>query len=377
MDCADLAAWFGKFAESESVAVVPDFVGTRAAGTWLCDLSIPSKHLADRTGRRRLVFLWPQYGGKNGDAGSCRFVVGRSRADSARAYVGGATRHVDVRHRGPDPTWHIAVMGIVYSYITAAAMWQNFRARLPYLYDPWSEEIPPPPTLMHAMIAISILVEGGAVLTGIFLGIFGRENIAIAQAMSYGISAVVVSFGMSRFLAHRDVYGRDVWSWREDGAVEESSETSWKLDRIWKSNLPQGLLLGVVGGAGLGLFAHGYLAVLQHIPAAAEVLHKSQEEMAKIPDLRISFGVMAILFAPFAEEYLFRGLLYRALDREWGGWRAVLGSAAFFAIYHSPYSWLPVATVGAANALLFKKTRHLAPAVALHMVYNTVVTLWK
>ncbi len=273
--------------------------------------------------------------------------------------------------------WHIAVMGIVYSYITAAAMWQNFRARLPYLYDPWSEEIPPPPTLMHAMIAISILVEGGAVLTGIFLGIFGRENIAIAQAMSYGISAVVVSFGMSRFLAHRDVYGRDVWSWREDGAVEESSETSWKLDRIWKSNLPQGLLLGVVGGAGLGLFAHGYLAVLQHIPAAAEVLHKSQEEMAKIPDLRISFGVMAILFAPFAEEYLFRGLLYRALDREWGGWRAVLGSAAFFAIYHSPYSWLPVATVGAANALLFKKTRHLAPAVALHMVYNTVVTLWK
>ncbi|RZU39920.1 hypothetical protein [Edaphobacter modestus] len=26
--------------------------------------------------------------------------------------------------------WHIAIMGIVYSCITAAAMWQNFRARL-------------------------------------------------------------------------------------------------------------------------------------------------------------------------------------------------------------------------------------------------------
>ena len=25
--------------------------------------------------------------------------------------------------------------------------------------------------------------------------------------------------------------------------------------------------------------------------------------------------------APLAEEYFFRGLLYRALDREWGGWR--------------------------------------------------------
>ena len=67
--------------------------------------------------------------------------------------------------------WPLAVIGIVYSYITAAAMWQNFRARLPYLYDPWSEKLPPPPTLMHAMIAISILVDAGALLTGVLAGI--------------------------------------------------------------------------------------------------------------------------------------------------------------------------------------------------------------
>ena len=78
---------------------------------------------------------------------------------------------------------------------------------------------------------------------------------------------------------------------------------------------------------------------------------------------------------PFAEEYLFRGLLYRALDREWGGWRAILASAAFFAVYHPPLAWVPVALLGATNALLFKKTGRLAPAVLLHMVYNAVVLL--
>jgi membrane protease YdiL (CAAX protease family) len=83
--------------------------------------------------------------------------------------------------------------------------------------------------------------------------------------------------------------------------------------------------------------------------------------------------VMAVVFAPFAEEYLFRGLLFRALDREWGGWRAVMGSAAFFAIYHQPLSWLPVGLLGITNALIFKKTGRLAPAVILHMVYNAVV----
>jgi len=88
--------------------------------------------------------------------------------------------------------WQIAIMGIVYSYLTAAAMWQNFRPRLPYLYDPWSEKLPPPPTLMHAMIAISILVEGGAVLTGLAMIPFGAKNIAVVQSVVYCVCAGVV-----------------------------------------------------------------------------------------------------------------------------------------------------------------------------------------
>jgi membrane protease YdiL (CAAX protease family) len=70
---------------------------------------------------------------------------------------------------------------------------------------------------------------------------------------------------------------------------------------------------------------------------------------------------------------LFRGLLYRALDREWGGWRAVLGSAAFFAVYHPMLSWVPVGLLGVVNAVMFKKTGRLAPAIVTHMVYNAIV----
>lgn len=270
--------------------------------------------------------------------------------------------------------WHIAVMGIVYSYITAAAMWENFRARLPYLYDPWSERLPPPPTLMHAMVAISILVESAAVLTSIVLVIVGREGIAVAQAISYGICAVIVSIGVDSFLRNRDVSLRDVWCWTT------TKVSGWTLERLpgegaGRSKLILSLLAGAAGGVVLGLFAHGYLAVLRQIPATAEILRKSQEQLASIPGLRISYAVMAIAFAPFAEEYLFRGLLYRALDREWGGWQAVIGSAAFFAVYHHPLSWLPVFLLGVSNALLFKKSGYLAPAVVLHLVYNAVVTL--
>ena len=100
-----------------------------------------------------------------------------------------------------------------------------------------------------------------------------------------------------------------------------------------------------------------------------------QPAMAKLPDLNLWYGLIAIAFAPLAEEYLFRGLLFRALDREWGGWRAVAASAALFAIYHPPLAWLPVGLLGIACALLFKNTGRLAPAVMLHLAYNTVVLI--
>jgi membrane protease YdiL (CAAX protease family) len=270
--------------------------------------------------------------------------------------------------------WHIAVMGIVYSYITAAAMWQNFRARLPYLYDPWSEKLPPPPTLMHAMIAISILVEGGAVLTGFVIAIAGRENIAVAQAISYGICAVAVSVGMQIFLSDRGVLPADVWRWPITSTGQNQSW--WRSDGNGAAKILQLLFLGAAGGVVLGFLATAYVALLHHIPATQEIFRKASEELAKVPNLKISYAVMAVFFAPFAEEYLFRGLLFRALDREWGGWRALVGSAAFFVVYHPVLAWPPVFLLGLINAMLFKKTGRLLPAVALHMVYNAVVVMW-
>jgi membrane protease YdiL (CAAX protease family) len=340
------------------------------------------------------AFLFPTNIWKIALVGTGWFIFGRSMAEKTVTLVSvtsasGEQEKIPWTRRGAaqlgmltfaigilTQQWHIAIMGIVYSYLTAAAMWQNFRARLPYLYDPWSETLPPPPTLMHAMISISILVESGAVVTGIILGIAGRENIAIAQAISYGVCAVIVSFGVVSFLGGRGVSLRDVCLWPADPATEQQPQPGWRKLSTWSSeSLPQ-LFLGAAGGVALGLFAHIYMTVLQYLPATAELIRKSQEETAKIPNLKISYAVMAVLFAPFAEEYLFRGLLFRALDREWGGWRAVIGSAAFFAIYHQPLSWLPVGLLGVANALLFKKAGRLAPAVVLHMVYNAVVVLW-
>jgi membrane protease YdiL (CAAX protease family) len=271
--------------------------------------------------------------------------------------------------------WHIAVMGIVFSWLTAAAMWQNLRARLPYLYDPWSEKLPQPPTVMHAMIAISALIEGGAVVTGVCLVFVGAENIALAQAMSYAICAAVVSICVSEFLSNRGVAPRDVWRWRSGVDPERGARPWWSGDGKSGKRFAALVIVGVMAGATLGLIARGYVVILLHLPGIAEMVRASEEQFAKNLGMKLSYGLIAIAVAPFAEEYLFRGLLFRALDREWGGWRSVAASAALFAIYHPPLAWLPVGLLGIACALLFKNTGRLAPAVMLHLVYNTVVLI--
>jgi membrane protease YdiL (CAAX protease family) len=176
---------------------------------------------------------------------------------------------------------------------------------------------------------------------------------------------------MWNFLSNREVSNQEVWRWAP--AAGSKNTSAWSRLSEGRGAFLLALVAGAIGGLALGLFAHGYLAILSHIPQTAELIHKSQEQLIKVPNLRLSYGVMAVLFAPFAEEYLFRGLLFRALDREWGGWHAVVGSAAFFAVYHPALSWMPVFLLGASNAILFKKTGRLLPAVIFHMVYNAVV----
>jgi membrane protease YdiL (CAAX protease family) len=269
--------------------------------------------------------------------------------------------------------WNLAIVGIVYSWITAAAMWENLRARLPYLYDPWSEELPPPPTLMHAMVAVSTMVECASLVTALALALGGPDTLAVARGAGYGLCALGVSVGVSIFLSRRGVAPAAIWCW-QGGAPAARSWLGRYVAADWRQ--AGWLLAGAGGGLGLAVLAHLYLMAAALIPGVAAMMQASARSMHAIPGMATSYAVIAILFAPFAEEYLFRGLMFKTLDRQWGGWRAVLGAAAFFAIYHPPLSWLPVGLVGAANCLLFKRSGRLAPAVVLHMVYNAVVTFW-
>ena len=188
--------------------------------------------------------------------------------------------------------------------------------------------------------------------------------------MTYALSATLVSFGVAHVLQGRNVPLRAIWHW---GPLTAEATTPLHRLRAWMpgfcSGVGPGLLLGIVGIA--------YLALLKHWPPTADALQRAQQLAAARPVAWPSLFVAAVFVAPAAEEFLFRGLLYKAMARDWPGWQAVLVSAAFFASYHPVLSWLPVALVGIACALMFRRTERLASAVALHATYNAVVVGWQ
>ena len=86
-------------------------------------------------------------------------------------------------------------------------------------------------------------------------------------------------------------------------------------------------------------------------------------------------GFLALLFAtlvaPLVEELVFRGFLYRAVERRWGWFVATLVSAIAFAIYHP--NFLAAFTSGLVFACLLRRTGSLWAPMAVHAFSNLML----
>jgi len=149
------------------------------------------------------------------------------------------------------------------------------------------------------------------------------------------------------------------------GAAWTVGEPRWLL---------QGLAVGILAGA-------GYLGVFLAVPRpVADAPMGPLASMAATPGFpQVIWLIGALLFAPVAEELLFRGVLY-------GGYRKSMGPAPaaalttfiFWLLHINETIYFPPAMVSVAAlallALWFRlRAAAIGPAIALHLGYNGVV----
>jgi membrane protease YdiL (CAAX protease family) len=82
--------------------------------------------------------------------------------------------------------------------------------------------------------------------------------------------------------------------------------------------------------------------------------------------------LLGVLIAPLVEELVFRGILFRTWEAQWGWFLAMIATSAAFAAYHAvPFSAFVSSVILIA---LYRRTGSLRACILAHAIYNGL--LW-
>lgn len=124
----------------------------------------------------------------------------------------------------------------------------------------------------------------------------------------------------------------------------------------------------------------GYLLADWHLEGLlpfADWESDTLETLARLVNNPIGF-ITASFVAPVVEEVVFRGAILRALlQKKWNPWIAIVISAAIFGIIHLNLTQgVSAFVVGIFMGWLFYRTRSIWPCVIVHMMNNTISSMW-
>ena len=266
----------------------------------------------------------------------------RLKPSSLIYFMGLLSFYIPVFHM--DSYWSASVLAVLVMTLSYA-LWQEARAYLPYLLDPVSAP-PSKVSLAHGAVAVVVFF-----LLQILLGlIFAWQDVNTAALLflSYSGAGAIVFLSMWLYF------------WRKKTA---------NLPAFYNEKWLQNGVLGLMTGIGLGVIGLGYIK-LNFIYHWFEL---PKEEFGA--DLMYGIVPLAVIAAPFFEEFIFRGLVFQGLKRSFPAAGAIIMSAVIFAVVHPPISFVPVFIVGLATAYLFHKTNALTASISTHAVYNLIVAL--
>lgn len=207
--------------------------------------------------------------------------------------------------------------------------------------------------VMIAMI-IGISLLGGLFL-GLAFGIYGEEALSTNLEGYYLLlfDAAVVAIVL---LAYKPVLHFIKYIW--DVSVLKSGKTYLYL------------LIGFI-----------VIALSQYLMLHVFSFESAAEQKEQLGSLGLQNSIQSIIYVlsvaiitPVKEEILFRGILYRFLEKKYNFLVSIIISSFIFGILHG--GLLITATImGMVFAMLYKKTQSIIPSIILHIVWNLLVSI--
>lgn len=137
------------------------------------------------------------------------------------------------------------------------------------------------------------------------------------------------------------------------------------------------LVIGIALGISAWLFNAGALSLVQEAGIFQEHFSKMESILAPLSEGNIFIALLTVgIVAPFTEEFMFRGVIFKTLNKNISILWTIIIQALFFGIFHGNLIQGTYATMlGLIFGYITYKTKSLWPAIIMHMVNNTIATL--
>jgi membrane protease YdiL (CAAX protease family) len=190
----------------------------------------------------------------------------------------------------------------------------------------------------------------------------GRTLGDVALAIGGEVVLIAALLGFGRPIARRN------GGWR----------AALGLDRVRRSDW-----LPWITGFGFVFIGRNVVGVLANLLSDGKASGQASNVQLSHPGplTIVVLALTAVVLAPVAEEFMFRGLLLRTFMRRLSFWPAALLSTALFGLFHvyevhtllgAGTLALEVAVLGLCNCYLVRITGRLTPGIMVHATFNAL-----
>ena len=146
------------------------------------------------------------------------------------------------------------------------------------------------------------------------------------------------------------------------------------INKTSKFNIVFAIILGVA----CWLFNSGALSLIDEAGLFSSQFQYMEEVLSPLGSGSVIMSVITIgIVAPFAEEFLFRGIIYNTLKKKISIKWTIIIQAVLFGVFHGNLIQGSYATLlGIVFGYVTYKTKSLWPAVIIHMVNNLIATMF-
>lgn len=146
---------------------------------------------------------------------------------------------------------------------------------------------------------------------------------------------------------------------------------------LLKQTKPLNYCIALLLGVSVWIFNIGFVSLLSESGLFQGSFASMEEAMSFIGDTNILLSILVVgIVAPFAEEFLFRGMIYKTLNKSMSITATIIIQGILFGVYHMNFvQGLYASFLGILFGYITYKTKSLWPAIIMHMINNIVATV--